>query len=153
MENIRYGRREASDEEVLAAAKLANCHDFIMSFPDKYNTYVGERGIKLSGGERQRVAIARAILANAPVLVLDEATSSLDSESEMLIQEALQNLMKQKTTIVIAHRLSTIMRMDRILVLQNGQLVEEGSHADLISHKTGLYKRLWDLQVGGYVNK
>jgi len=153
MENIRYGRREASDEEIIAAAKMANCHNFIMSFPDKYNTYVGERGIKLSGGERQRVAIARAILANAPILVLDEATSSLDSESEMLIQEAFQNLMKQKTTIVIAHRLSTIMRMDRILVLQNGQLVEEGSHADLLSNQSGLYKRLWDLQVGGYVNK
>jgi len=153
MENIRYGRHDASEEEVIVAAKMANCHDFIMKFPDKYNTYVGERGVKLSGGERQRVAIARAILANAPILVLDEATSSLDSESEMLIQEALQNLMKQKTTIVIAHRLSTIMRMDRILVLQDGQLVEEGSHADLISHKSGLYKRLWDLQVGGYVNK
>lgn len=153
MENIRYGRRGASDEEVIAAAKMANCHNFIMTFPDQYDTYVGERGIKLSGGERQRVAIARAILTNAPILVLDEATSSLDSESEMLIQGALSNLMKQKTTIVIAHRLSTIMRMDRILVLQDGKLVEEGSHADLLSNKTGLYKRLWDLQVGGYVNK
>lgn len=153
MENIRYGRRGASDEEVIAAAKMANCHNFIMTFPDQYDTYVGERGIKLSGGERQRVAIARAILANAPILILDEATSSLDSESEMLIQEALSNLMKQKTTIVIAHRLSTIMRMDRILVLQDGKLVEEGSHADLISHESGLYKKLWDLQVGGYVNK
>ena len=153
MENIRYGRRGASDEEVIAAANMANCHNFIMSFPEQYNTYVGERGIKLSGGERQRVAIARAILANAPILILDEATSSLDSESEMLIQEALGNLMKQKTSIVIAHRLSTIMRMDRILVLQDGKLVEEGSHADLISHESGLYKKLWDLQVGGYVNK
>jgi ATP-binding cassette subfamily B protein len=153
MENIRYGRHDASDEEVIAAAKLANCHDFIMGFSDKYNTYVGERGIKLSGGERQRVAIARAILTNAPILILDEATSSLDSESEMLIQQALQNLMKQKTTIVIAHRLSTIMKMDRILVLQEGRIVEEGSHSDLISQESGLYKRLWDLQVGGYVEK
>ena len=153
MENIRYGRHDASDEEVIAAAKLANCHDFIMGFSDKYNTYVGERGIKLSGGERQRVAIARAILANAPILILDEATSSLDSESEMLIQQALQNLMKQKTTIVIAHRLSTIMKMDRILVLQEGKIVEEGAHSDLISQESGLYKRLWDLQVGGYIEK
>ncbi len=153
MDNIRYGRSGAGDEEVMIASKLANCHEFIMNFPDKYNTYVGERGIKLSGGERQRVAIARAILANAPILILDEATSSLDSESEMLIQEAFENLMKQKTTIVIAHRLSTIMRMDRIIVLQDGKIVEEGAHSDLLSQKTGLYKKLWDLQMGGYVNE
>jgi len=153
MENIRYGRRNASDEEVMAAAKLAQCHEFITHFPQQYETYVGERGVKLSGGERQRVAIARAILANAPLLILDEATSSLDSESEMLIQAALANLMKQKTTIVIAHRLSTIMKMDRIVVIQDGQIVEQGSHADLLSEKTSLYKRLWDLQVGGYVDK
>ncbi len=153
MENIQYGSKDVGEEEVIAAAKLANCHDFIMNFTDKYKTYVGERGVKLSGGERQRVAIARAILANAPILVLDEATSSLDSESEMLIQEALQNLMKHKTTIVIAHRLSTIMKMDRILVLQDGKIVEEGTHADLLSHKTGLYKKMWNLQVGGYVEE
>jgi ATP-binding cassette, subfamily B, bacterial len=151
MENIRYGRRDASDDEVFFSAKLANCHQFISKFPKGYKTYVGERGIKLSGGERQRVAIARAILANAPILVLDEATSSLDSESEALIQEALENLMKNKTTVVIAHRLSTIMKMDRILVLQDGKIVEEGAHADLVSQESGLYKRLWDLQVGGYV--
>jgi len=153
MDNIRYGRRDASDEEVIAASKLANCYEFIMNFPQQYQTYVGERGVKLSGGERQRVAIARAILANTPILFLDEATSSLDSESEMLIQQALENLMKQKTTLVIAHRLSTIMKMDRIVVLQNGQIVEEGTHADLLSQKTGLYKKLWDLQMGGYVNQ
>lgn len=153
MENIRYGRRDAGDGEVIAAAKLANCHDFIMKSPQKYNTYVGERGVKLSGGERQRVAIARAILSNTPILILDEATSSLDSESEMMIQEALENLMKQKTTLVIAHRLSTIMKMDRIVVLQDGQVVEEGTHADLLSQNTGLYKKLWNLQMGGYVNK
>lgn len=153
MENIRYGRHEASDEEVIAASKMANCYDFIAQFPQGYDTYVGERGVKLSGGERQRVAIARAILANAPILILDEATSSLDSESEMLIQEALGNLMKQKTTLVIAHRLSTIMKMDRIIVLQNGRIVEEGTHADLLSDQTGLYKKLWDLQIGGYVNQ
>ena len=153
IENIRYGRLDATDEEVMAASRLAHCHDFIMSFPKKYQTYVGERGIKLSGGERQRVAIARAILANAPILILDEATSSLDSESEYLIQQALENLMKQKTTLVIAHRLSTIMKMDRIVVFQDGQIVEDGTHADLIHSKTGLYKKLWDLQVGGYVEE
>jgi ATP-binding cassette subfamily B protein len=123
-----------------------------MGFPQKYESVMGERGIKLSGGERQRVAIARAILKNAPLLVLDEATSSLDSESEMLIQEALLNLMKNKTTLVIAHRLSTIMRMDRIVVIQNGQIVEEGTHGDLIQQSSGLYRRLWELQVGGYLN-
>jgi len=153
MENIRYGRRDAPDEEVMAAAKLAHCHEFIMKFPQKYKTYVGERGIKLSGGERQRVAIARAILANAPILILDEATSSLDSHSEAMIQEALLNLMKEKTTLIIAHRLSTIMRMDRIMALQNGRLVEEGTHADLVHQETSLYKKLWDLQVGGYLDR
>lgn len=152
MDNIRYGRLKASDKEVIAASKLAHCHEFIMGFPQKYESVMGERGIKLSGGERQRVAIARAILKNAPLLVLDEATSSLDSESEMLIQEALLNLMKNKTTLVIAHRLSTIMRMDRIVVIQNGQIVEEGTHGDLIQQSSGLYRRLWELQVGGYLN-
>ena len=151
MENIRYGRLEAGDEEVIAAARLANCHEFIMKFPEKYNTFVGERGIKLSGGERQRIAIARAILANSPILILDEATSSLDSASEAQIQEALANLMKNKTTLVIAHRLSTITQMDRIIVLQNGKIVEDGMHADLIHLESGLYRKLWNLQVGGYV--
>lgn len=153
MDNIRYGRRDASDEEVIEAARLAYCHDFISALPKQYGTFVGERGVKLSGGERQRVAIARAILSNAPILILDEATSALDSESELLIQQALENLMKQKTTLVIAHRLSTIMRMDRILVIQNGAIVEEGTHGDLLSDQSGLYKKLWDLQVGGYVNQ
>lgn len=151
MENIRYGRLDAPDEEVIAASKMARCHEFIESFPKKYETLVGERGVKLSGGERQRVAIARAILKNAPVLILDEATSSLDSHSEILIQEALENLMKNKTTFVIAHRLSTIMKMDRILVLEKGQIVEEGSHKELLQRKDGLYKKLWGLQVGGYI--
>jgi ATP-binding cassette, subfamily B, bacterial len=153
MENIRYGQRDASDKEVMMAARLAYCHDFIEKFPKGYDTYVGERGVKLSGGERQRVAIARAILSNASILILDEATSALDSESEMLIQGALKNLMKNKTTLVIAHRLSTIMKMDRIIVLQGGEIVEEGAHAELVSQKTGLYKKLWDLQVGGYVDE
>ncbi len=152
MENIRYGRRNATDEEVVEAAKLAHCDIFIKEFPLKYETYVGERGIKLSGGERQRVAIARALLKNAPILVLDEATSSLDSHSEALIQDALNTLMKGKTTIVIAHRLSTIRKMDRIIVLGKQGVVEEGSHDELIK-KHGTYARLWNLQAGGFADK
>lgn len=150
-ENIRYGRRNASMEEVIAAAKMAHCHEFIKKFPNDYQTFVGERGVKLSGGQKQRIAIARAILANPKILVLDEATSSLDSESETIIQHALDNLIKNKTTLIIAHRLSTIMQADRIFVLKDGQIVEEGSHADLVNKKSGLYKKLWDLQVGGYI--
>jgi len=151
MENIRYGRKGATNEEVIAAAKMAHCHDFIMSFPNKYKTFVGERGVKLSGGQRQRVAIARAILSNASILVLDEATSSLDSESEKLIQDALLKLVKNKTTFIIAHRLSTIMTVDRIFVLDGGKIIEEGAHSDLVGKKSSLYKKLWDLQVGGYL--
>jgi ATP-binding cassette subfamily B protein len=151
MENIRYGRRDASDKEVMAAAKLAHCNEFIASFKQGYQTFVGERGVKLSGGERQRVAIARAILSNARILILDEATSSLDSESEKLIQDALKNLMKNKTTLVIAHRLSTIVQMDRILVLKGGKIIEEGDHASLVSKKEGLYRKLWELQSKGYL--
>jgi ABC-type multidrug transport system fused ATPase/permease subunit len=150
MENIRYGRRDASDEEVIAAAKKAHCHEFIAALPDGYETYVGERGIKLSGGERQRVAIARAILKNAPILVLDEATSSLDSESEHLIQDALEVLMRGKTVIVIAHRLSTIMKMDRIVVLEGGRVVADGTHNELLAQK-GLYHKLWSIQAGGFI--
>ncbi|MBI3305986.1 ABC transporter ATP-binding protein [Candidatus Nomurabacteria bacterium] len=151
LENIRYGRRTASNEEVLEAARLAHCDQFIDSLPFRYETYVGERGIKLSGGERQRVAIARAILKNAPILILDEATSSLDSHSEALIQDALRTLMKGKTTIVIAHRLSTIREMDRIIVLKKGKIIEEGTHEELTNKADGLYKKLWDLQAGGFV--
>jgi ATP-binding cassette subfamily B protein len=153
MENIRYGRRDATDEEVLAAAHLAHCDEFIEALPNKYETYVGERGIKLSGGERQRVAIARAILKNSPVLILDEATSSLDSHSESLIQDALHKLIQGKTTIVIAHRLSTIREMDRIIVIEKGKIVEDGSHDELSNKKGGLYKKLWDLQAGGFKNR
>lgn len=152
MDNIRYGRRDATDEDVKKAAHLAHCDDFIDKLPQGYETYVGERGVKLSGGERQRVAIARALLKNAPILILDEATSALDSHSESLIQDALKYLMKNKTTIVIAHRLSTIREMDRIVVLDNGKVVEEGTHDDLLDKKTGLYKKLWDLQAGGFKN-
>lgn len=149
LENIRYGRRDASDEEVIEASKKAHCHEFILGLPEQYGSFVGERGIKLSGGERQRVAIARAILKNAPILLLDEATSSLDSESEALIQDALETLMKDKTVIVIAHRLSTIMKMDRIIVLEKGNVVAEGTHQQLLEDK-GLYQKLWQIQAGGF---
>ena len=150
MENIRYGRRDATDEEVIDAAKRAHCHDFISHLPGKYETFVGERGVKLSGGERQRVAIARAILKNAPILMLDEATSSLDSHSEVLIQEALAELMRGKTVLVIAHRLSTIMKMDRIIVLKEGAVAEEGRHDELVE-KGGEYAELWSHQAGGFL--
>jgi ABC-type multidrug transport system fused ATPase/permease subunit len=139
MENIRYGRRDATDEEVMEAARKAHCHEFISALPERYDTYVGERGVRLSGGERQRIAIARAILRDAPILILDEATSSLDSESEALIQDALEKLMKGKTVIAIAHRLSTIMHMDRILVLERGAIVDEGTHEELLE-RGGLYQ-------------
>lgn len=150
MDNIRYGRRDATDEEVYEAARKAHCHEFISKLQHGYETFVGERGIKLSGGERQRVAIARALLKNAPILVLDEATSSLDSESEALIQDALETLMQGKTVLVIAHRLSTIMKMDRIIVLEQGNIVEDGTHSELLE-KAGLYKKLWDIQSGGFI--
>ena len=152
MENIRYGRPEATDQAVIEAAQKARCDEFINELPEKYNTHVGERGIKLSGGERQRVAIARAILRDAPILILDEATSSLDSASEKLIQEAIDELMKDKTVIVVAHRLSTIRKMDRIVVIDDGQIVEEGSHQQLLNQKNGQYKNLWEIQVGGFVD-
>ena len=151
MDNIRYGRQEATDEEVIEAAKRAHCYEFITTYPLGFDTMVGERGVKLSGGERQRVAIARAILKDAPILVLDEATSSLDSESERLIQEALFELMKGKTVIAIAHRLSTIMHMDRIIVLEKGSVVLTGTHGELLSHDSNLYKKLWDIQAGGFI--
>jgi ATP-binding cassette subfamily B protein len=150
MENIRYGRRDASDADVMEAAKKAHCHDFISKLPQGYGTFVGERGVKLSGGERQRVAIARAILKNAPILILDEATSSLDSASEVLIQDALAQLMKGKTVIVIAHRLSTIMKMDRIVGLDGGRVVEQGTHQELL-RTNGLYAGLWRHQAGGFI--
>lgn len=151
MDNIRYGRQDATDEEVIEAAKRAHCYEFIATYPLGFDTMVGERGVKLSGGERQRIAIARAILKDAPILVLDEATSSLDSESERLIQEALFELMKGKTVIAIAHRLSTIMHMDRIIVLEKGSVVLTGTHGELLSHESNLYKKLWDIQAGGFI--
>ena len=151
MENIRYGRRDATDDEVKAAAKEAHCDEFIANTPLGYDTFVGERGIRLSGGERQRIAIARAILKDAPILVLDEATSSLDSESEALIQDALARLMEGKTVIAIAHRLSTVMKMDRIVVIENGKVVTTGTHDELVTHEGGLYKKLWEIQAGGFI--
>ncbi|MDP4000697.1 MAG: ABC transporter ATP-binding protein [bacterium] len=149
-ENIAYGRSSASKQEIIHAAKMAHCSEFISKFPEGYDTFVGERGVKLSGGERQRVAIARAILKNAPILILDEATSSLDSESEMFIQDALKNLMAGRTTIVIAHRLSTIMQMDRIVVIEDGKIIEEGKHEELLKAKQGTYQKLWEIQAGGF---
>jgi ATP-binding cassette subfamily B protein len=151
MDNIRYGRHNATDEEVIEAAKQAHCHEFISQYPDGFQTMVGERGVKLSGGERQRVAIARAILKDAPILVLDEATSSLDSESERLIQDALLRLMKGKTVIAIAHRLSTVMHMDRLIVMERGAVVLTGTHDELLAHESNLYKKLWEIQAGGFI--
>jgi ATP-binding cassette, subfamily B, bacterial len=149
-DNIRYSHPDAPIEDVIEAAKKAHAHEFIETLPNKYDTLVGERGIKLSGGQRQRVAIARAILKDAPILLLDEATSALDSESEQLIQSALHELMKGRTTIVIAHRLSTIQDMDRIVVLDKGNIVEEGSHTDLLN-LDGIYAKLWAHQSGGFL--
>ena len=175
MENIRYGRIDASDEEVISAAKKAHAHEFVSTLPQGYDSLVGERGVKLSGGQRQRIAIARAILKNAPILILDEATSQLDSVTENLIQESLLELMNspieysprekgdpdldfrlrgndknRKTVLVIAHRLSTLLHMDRILVFDKGKIVEDGTHSELLA-KGGLYKHLWNAQVGGFL--
>jgi ATP-binding cassette subfamily B protein len=149
-DNIRIGRPDAADEEVRRAAKLAHSAEFIEDLPRGYETLVGERGVKLSGGQRQRVAIARAILKDAPVLILDEATSSLDSESEALIQDALWTLMATRTAIVIAHRLSTVKRMDQLVVLDHGKIVEKGSHDALLAHG-GIYASLWAHQSGGFL--
>lgn len=149
-DNIRYGRLEAGQAQVETVAKLAHAHEFIVDLPHGYDTLVGERGVKLSGGQRQRVAVARAMIKNAPILVLDEATSALDSESEILIQQALWKLMEGRTAIVIAHRLSTIQRMDRIVVLDKGQIAEQGSHHDLLK-QNGIYAKLWAHQSGGFI--
>ena len=150
-ENIAYGKLNATPEEIRRAAKLANAHEFIKDLPNGYDTLVGERGIKLSGGQRQRIAIARAILKDAPILVLDEATSALDSESEALIQDALNTLMQGRTSIVIAHRLSTVASLDRIVVLEDGKIVEQGTHHELLGRSHGVYNHLWSRQSGAFM--
>lgn len=152
-ENIAYGKLGATQAEIERAAKLANAHEFIKDLPDGYNTLVGERGIKLSGGQRQRIAIARAILKDAPILVLDEATSALDSESEALIQDALNTLMQGRTSIVIAHRLSTVASLDRIVVLEDGEIVEQGTHHQLLGRSHGVYNHLWSRQSGAFMEE
>lgn len=150
IENIRYGKINATDDEVIQAAKLAHAHEFIITTQQGYNTLVGERGIKLSGGQRQRIVIARAILKNAPIVILDEATSALDSMTESLVQDSLKILMQDKTSLVIAHRLSTLLHMDRILVFENGNIIQDGGHFELLQQE-GLYRQLWHSQINGFI--
>jgi ATP-binding cassette subfamily B protein len=150
MENVRYGALEATDDEVQHAARRAHADEFITALPLGYNSLVGERGVKLSGGQRQRVAIARALLKNAPIFILDEATSSLDSVTERQIQESIAELMQGRTTIVIAHRLSTIAHLDRIVVFHRGEVIEDGSHSELLA-RGGHYARMWSMQAGGFL--
>jgi len=147
--NIAYGRPSASLEEIMTAARAANAHDFIERMPDGYDTVVGERGMEMSGGQRQRVAIARAILRDPPILILDEATSALDTESERLIQQAIETLLEGRTVFVVAHRLSTVRRADEILLLDEGRIVERGDHAALVA-RGGRYKQLYDLQFESF---
>ena len=145
-ENIAYGKPRASMEEIIDAAKKANIHEFIMSLPDGYDSFVGERGTRLSGGQKQRISIARVFLKNPPILILDEATSALDNESERWIQQSLEELAKNRTTITIAHRLSTIQHADKIIVMHHGEIKESGTHQELLA-KDGLYKKLYELQL------
>ena len=151
-ENILYGKLDATEEELIEATKKAYCYDFINTLENKFDTLVGERGVKLSGGQRQRIAIARAILKNSPILILDEATSSLDTITEKEIQKALNNLMLNKTVIVIAHRLSTLNNMDRIITIDKGKIVEDGTMKDLLNNPNGLFKRMYDIQKDGMLN-
>ena len=150
--NIRYGRLEASMDEIVAAAKAANAHDFIMGLPEQYETVIGERGAKLSGGERQRISVARAFLKDAPILLLDEPTSSIDSRTEAVILDALDRLMEGRTTFMVAHRLSTIREADQILVVNHGRIVESGTHEELLEQR-GLYFQLYDSQSAKSVRR
>jgi ATP-binding cassette subfamily B protein len=145
-ENILFGRPDSTEDEIIEASKIANAHEFITNLPFGYDTIIGERGVKLSGGQKQRLSIARAVLKDAPILILDEATSSVDTQTELLIQEAIERLMKDKTTIVIAHRLSTIRGADSIVVLEGSKIKEKGTHAELMSIEGGLYKKLYNVQ-------
>ena len=153
LENIAYAKPNASEEEIIHAAIAANIHEFITTLPEKYETMVGERGVKLSGGQRQRIAIARAILKNAPILILDEATSSIDSQAEQEIQKSINSILDihNATVIAIAHRLSTIKHMDRIIVMEDGNIVEDGSFQELVAKDGGKFKEMWDSQVNGMV--
>ena len=151
MDNLKFANPKATEKEVIKAAKLAHIHDTITKMPQGYNSIIGERGIKLSGGERQRIAIAQAILKNTPILILDEATSALDSDSEVAIEKALSNIMKNKTVIAIAHRLSTLKNMDRIIVLDKGKIIEDGTQKELLKNKDGTFNRLYSLQTEGYL--
>jgi ATP-binding cassette subfamily B protein len=146
-DNIRYGKPDASEREIITAAKAANAHDFVVAFPDGYDTMVGERGQSLSGGERQRISIARAILHNPRLLILDEATSSVDTETEKQIQQALDRLVEGRTTFAIAHRLSTLQAANRLIVLEKGKVVEQGLHADLVDKPDGVYAKLHRMQM------
>ena len=151
-DNILYGRLDATEEEVLNAAKAANAHNFILELPNGYETQLGDRGVNISGGQRQRVAIARAFLKNAPILILDEATSALDSETEVCIQKSFDELADGRTTLAIAHRLSTLRNMDRIVVLKGGHVIEQGTHSALL-RRGGEYARLWKMQSGGFIQE
>jgi ATP-binding cassette, subfamily B, bacterial len=152
-DNIVYGKPNATDEEIIEASKKACCYDFINELENKYDTLVGERGIKLSGGQRQRIAIARAILKNSPILILDEATSALDSITEKEIQIGLKNLMEDKTVIAVAHRLSTLDNMDRIIVLDKGKIIEDGTKDELLNIEGGLFKKMWSMQKDGVIGE
>jgi ATP-binding cassette subfamily B protein len=152
-ENLAYGRPGASRDEIVAAATRAHAHDFIMALPQGYDTLVGERGVKLSGGERQRVALARAVLADARILILDEATSNIDRPTEVLIERALDRLLRGRTSIIVAHRLSTVQQVDRILVFDQGRIVEQGTHIELLAREDGYYRRLFESQALGLIGE